>query len=154
MFFLLGFLVEETPCEHGENTQTPHRKAREIAHLSTEGLGRTCKLHTHTHTHCNVFRYRQNRNPKARQTQNVVLRSFTLLYHNRVKPWTAAQCFTNTTGKQAESKPGDPSVQQTIRQGAGRVIRNRCAGRQGQNRALTSYSTHSHKQDAAEAVLA
>ena len=41
-FFLLGFLVEETPCEHGENMQTPHRKAREIAHLSTEGLGRTC----------------------------------------------------------------------------------------------------------------
>src|SRR4029434_7181641 len=40
MFLLLGFLVEETPCEHGENMQTPHRKAREIAHLST--LGRTC----------------------------------------------------------------------------------------------------------------
>src|SRR4029434_1026004 len=39
MFFLLGFLVEETPCEHGENMQTPHRKAQEIAHLSTEGLG-------------------------------------------------------------------------------------------------------------------
>src|SRR4029434_2332572 len=34
-FFLLGSLVEETPCEHGENMQTPHRKAREIAHLST-----------------------------------------------------------------------------------------------------------------------
>src|SRR4029434_3386826 len=34
MFFLLGSLVEETPCEHGENMQTPHRKAREIAHLS------------------------------------------------------------------------------------------------------------------------
>src|SRR4029434_8100549 len=31
MFFLLGFLVEETPCEHGENMQTPHKKAREIA---------------------------------------------------------------------------------------------------------------------------
>src|SRR4029434_3800501 len=29
--FLLGFLVEETPCEHRENLQTPHRKAREIA---------------------------------------------------------------------------------------------------------------------------
>src|SRR4029434_849597 len=42
MFFLLGFLLEETPCEHGENMQTPHRQAREIAHLSTEGLGRTC----------------------------------------------------------------------------------------------------------------
>src|SRR4029434_6145674 len=28
--FLLGFLVEETPCEHVENMQTPHRKAREI----------------------------------------------------------------------------------------------------------------------------
>src|SRR4029434_3008338 len=42
MFFLLGFLLEETPCEHGENMQTLHRKAREIAHLSTEGLGRTC----------------------------------------------------------------------------------------------------------------
>src|SRR4029434_2952904 len=40
--FLLGFLVEETPCEHREDMQTPHRKAREIAHLSTEGLGRTC----------------------------------------------------------------------------------------------------------------
>src|SRR4029434_2393763 len=40
MFCLLGSLVEETPCEHGENMQTPHRKAREIAHLSTEGLGR------------------------------------------------------------------------------------------------------------------
>src|SRR4029434_5639571 len=39
MFFLLGSLVEETPCEHGENMQTPHRKAREIA-LCT--LGRTC----------------------------------------------------------------------------------------------------------------
>src|SRR4029434_6803409 len=33
--FLLGLLAEETPCEHGENMQTPHRKAREIAHLST-----------------------------------------------------------------------------------------------------------------------
>src|SRR4029434_8193321 len=32
--FLLGFLVEETPCEHRENMQTPHREAREIAHLS------------------------------------------------------------------------------------------------------------------------
>src|SRR4029434_10155338 len=42
MFFLLGFLLEETPCEHWKNMQTPHRKAREIAHLSTEGLGRTC----------------------------------------------------------------------------------------------------------------
>src|SRR4029434_9482965 len=42
MFFLLGFLVEETPCEHEENMQTPHRKAWEIAHLSTEGLGGTC----------------------------------------------------------------------------------------------------------------
>src|SRR4029434_57583 len=29
--FLLGFLLEETPCEHGENMQTPHRKAWEIA---------------------------------------------------------------------------------------------------------------------------
>src|SRR4029434_293367 len=37
--FVLGSLVEETPCEHGENMQTPHRKAREIA-LCT--LGRTC----------------------------------------------------------------------------------------------------------------
>src|SRR4029434_9511779 len=35
MFFLLGSLVEETPCEHWKNMQTPHRKAREIAHLST-----------------------------------------------------------------------------------------------------------------------
>src|SRR4029434_7614060 len=34
--FLLGFLVEETPCEHGENMYTPHRKAREIAHLSQQ----------------------------------------------------------------------------------------------------------------------
>src|SRR4029434_10225490 len=40
--FMLGFLVEETPCEHWENMQTPHRKAREIAQLSTEGLERTC----------------------------------------------------------------------------------------------------------------
>src|SRR4029434_1137457 len=39
MFFLLGFLVEETPCEHGENMQTPHRKAREIAHLSSVHSG-------------------------------------------------------------------------------------------------------------------
>src|SRR4029434_8945561 len=39
MFLLLGFLVEETPCEHGENMQTPHRKAREIAHLSTVHSG-------------------------------------------------------------------------------------------------------------------
>src|SRR4029434_8466981 len=39
MFFLLGFLLEETPCEHGENMQTPHRKAREIAHLSTVHSG-------------------------------------------------------------------------------------------------------------------
>src|SRR4029434_9468325 len=37
--FLLGFLVEKTPCEHGENMQTPHRKAREIAHLSTVHSG-------------------------------------------------------------------------------------------------------------------
>src|SRR4029434_1766745 len=39
MFFLLGSLVEETPCEHGENMQTPHRKARVIAHLSTVHSG-------------------------------------------------------------------------------------------------------------------
>src|SRR4029434_9140799 len=39
MFFLLGFLVEETPCKHRENMQTPHRKAREIAHLSTVHSG-------------------------------------------------------------------------------------------------------------------
>src|SRR4029434_4743389 len=50
-FLLLGFLVEETPCEQGENMQTPHRKAQEMAHLSTEGLGRTCPPYTHTHTH-------------------------------------------------------------------------------------------------------
>ena len=25
MFFLLGSLVEETPCEHGENMQTPQK---------------------------------------------------------------------------------------------------------------------------------
>src|SRR4029434_2639759 len=37
--FLLGFLAGETPCEHGENMQTPHRKAREIAHLSTVHSG-------------------------------------------------------------------------------------------------------------------
>src|SRR4029434_6844690 len=37
--FLLGFLVEETPSEHGENMQTPHRKAREIAHMSTVHSG-------------------------------------------------------------------------------------------------------------------
>ena len=37
--FLLGFLVQETPCEHGENMQTPHRKAQEIAHLSTVHSG-------------------------------------------------------------------------------------------------------------------
>src|SRR4029434_4179813 len=47
--FSVGFLVEETPCEHmenmqtpcehGENMQTPHRKAREIAHLSTVHSG-------------------------------------------------------------------------------------------------------------------
>ena len=40
--FVLGFYVEETPCEHRENMQTPHRNAREIAHMSTGGLGRTC----------------------------------------------------------------------------------------------------------------
>src|SRR4029434_9975797 len=34
--FLLGLLAEETPCEHGGNMRTPHRKAREIAHLSTD----------------------------------------------------------------------------------------------------------------------
>src|SRR4029434_7313892 len=39
MFFLLGSLVEETPCEHGENMQTPHRKAQEIAHLNTVHSG-------------------------------------------------------------------------------------------------------------------
>src|SRR4029434_2944521 len=69
--FLLGFLVEETPCEHGENMQTPHRKIQEIAQLSTEGLWRASpperaaphagidpmtfflrgRRHTHTHTH-------------------------------------------------------------------------------------------------------
>src|SRR4029434_9467086 len=38
-FFLLGSLVEETPCEHRENMQTPHRKALEIAHLSTVHSG-------------------------------------------------------------------------------------------------------------------
>ena len=37
MFLLLGFLVEETPCEHGENMQTPHRRAREIAHCALWG---------------------------------------------------------------------------------------------------------------------
>ena len=25
LVFLLGFVVEETPCEHGDNMQTPHR---------------------------------------------------------------------------------------------------------------------------------
>src|SRR4029434_1225780 len=39
MFFLSGSLVEETPCEDGENMQTPHRKALEIAHLSTVHSG-------------------------------------------------------------------------------------------------------------------
>src|SRR4029434_5881050 len=39
MFFLLGFLLEGTSREHGENMQTPHRKAREIAHLSTVHSG-------------------------------------------------------------------------------------------------------------------
>src|SRR4029434_870018 len=39
MFFLLGSLVEETPCAHGANIQTPHRKAQEIAHLSTVHSG-------------------------------------------------------------------------------------------------------------------
>ena len=29
------------PRRHGENMQTPHRKDLEIAHLSTEGLGRS-----------------------------------------------------------------------------------------------------------------
>ena len=33
--------MEETPCEHGENMQTPHRKAREIAIL---GVGATRHL--------------------------------------------------------------------------------------------------------------
>src|SRR4029434_5843856 len=28
--FLLGLLAEESACAHGENMQTPHRKAREI----------------------------------------------------------------------------------------------------------------------------
>ena len=45
--FLLGFLVEETPSEHGENMQAPHRKAREIAHMSTGGLGRTYPTSTY-----------------------------------------------------------------------------------------------------------
>src|SRR4029434_4500528 len=40
--FYVGVLCGGNPCEHEENLQTPHRKAREIAHLSTEGLGRTC----------------------------------------------------------------------------------------------------------------
>ena len=39
--FCVGVLCGGNPCEHGENMQTPHRKAREIAHLSTGGLGRT-----------------------------------------------------------------------------------------------------------------
>ena len=67
MFLLLGFLVEETPCEHGENMQTPHRKAREIAliiktfvrflmahttHWNTHvHIWRRHRTHTHTHTH-------------------------------------------------------------------------------------------------------
>src|SRR4029434_6680542 len=81
MFFLLGFLLEETPCEHGENMQTPHRKAREIAHLPPRANStpcgnqthdllaarRQCKQckqlshratlsHTHTHTHTHTHR--------------------------------------------------------------------------------------------------
>src|SRR4029434_4911932 len=51
MFFLLGYLVEETPCERGENMQTPHRKAREISYLSTEGLGRTNSAQCGNRTH-------------------------------------------------------------------------------------------------------
>src|SRR4029434_5468880 len=56
MFFLLGSLVEETPCKHRENMQTPHRKAQEIAHLSTVHSGEDlpsransapCRNHTH-----------------------------------------------------------------------------------------------------------
>ena len=40
--FYVGVLSGGNLCEHGENMQTLHRKAWEIAHLSTEGLGRTC----------------------------------------------------------------------------------------------------------------
>src|SRR4029434_11278143 len=36
--FYVGALCGGNPCEHGENMQTPHKKAREIAHLSTKGL--------------------------------------------------------------------------------------------------------------------
>src|SRR4029434_7146427 len=48
MFFLLGSLVEETPCEHGENMQTPHRKAWEIAHLSTVHSGEELPPRAHS----------------------------------------------------------------------------------------------------------
>src|SRR4029434_2115463 len=37
--FLLGFLAEETPCEHGESIHTPHTHT-----------------HTHTHKHTNSMR--------------------------------------------------------------------------------------------------
>ena len=38
MFFLLGSLVEETPCEHWENMQTPHRKATLKGHIKVKLL--------------------------------------------------------------------------------------------------------------------
>src|SRR4029434_1067679 len=37
--FYVGVLCGGNPCEHGENMQTPHRKAREIAHPSTVHSG-------------------------------------------------------------------------------------------------------------------
>src|SRR4029434_6198256 len=69
--FLLGFLVEETPCEHGENMQTPHRKAREIARLSTEGLGRTCPPEpTAPHAGIEPMTHKHTQNPKQTQTHS------------------------------------------------------------------------------------
>src|SRR4029434_6815485 len=50
-FFLLGFLVEETPCEHGENMQTPHRKAQERAHLSCEAAVQAPEPPCHSESH-------------------------------------------------------------------------------------------------------
>ena len=40
MFFHIWGISGGSPCEHGDNMQTSHRKAREIVHLNTDRPGK------------------------------------------------------------------------------------------------------------------
>src|SRR4029434_7370832 len=63
MFFLLGFLVEETPCEHGENMQTPHIICTQ--HNTAHVFIVIVYFYTHTHTQTHTHRHTHTHRPKT-----------------------------------------------------------------------------------------